>query len=146
MTAPDTSTPDEPFQLPWTAGPHDGFDGPVVVSLTDFQYRSLEDLKECVPLGMELGRSWPIMNGAVGLWLWSKPQQLRIGSVSVWRDAADLWRFVRWPVHQNVVREFRDRGHVTAATTTWTEQRFDPERVWPEAVRRLQAHDPTAPT
>jgi hypothetical protein len=68
----------------WLPGPSDGTLAPVVVSFTDFHTDSDDDWQRVAELGMKLAESWPIMRGAVGLWLWGKPAEWRGGSLSVW--------------------------------------------------------------
>jgi hypothetical protein len=81
----------------WLPGPSDGTQAPVVVSFTDFHTDSNEDWQQVAELGMKLAESWPIMRGAVGLWLWGKPAEWRGGSLSVWDTRADLSRFFAGP-------------------------------------------------
>jgi hypothetical protein len=40
------------------------------VSFTDFHADSDKAWEQIAELGMKLAESWPIMRGAVGLWLW----------------------------------------------------------------------------
>ena len=68
----------------WLPGPSDGTQSPVVVSFIDFHSDSDEDLRQIAELGMKLAESWPIMRGAVGLWLWLKPAECRGGLLSIW--------------------------------------------------------------
>jgi hypothetical protein len=69
------------FSTDWLPGPSDGVQSPVVVSFTDFHSNSDEDWQQIAQLGMKLAESWPIMRGAVGLWLWGKPAEWRGGSL-----------------------------------------------------------------
>jgi hypothetical protein len=129
----------------WRPGPAGGR-GPVLVSVTDFTCAHASDLPKVYRAGLALRRAWPGLEGAVGLWLWTKPLQLRSGSVSVWESAEDLHRFVAWPPHVAIMRRFRDRGAIRA--DTWTADGFDPAETWTRAARLLaQAGRPsqTAP-
>jgi hypothetical protein len=110
----------------------------VVVSLTDFAVFRARDLPRVWRTGMRLRRSWPQMQGAVGLWLWSLPLQQRGGSISVWLSEDDLQRFVRWPVHLAIMRENRDTGRLRAAT--WHAKRFVAADTWAEANVRLMSN------
>jgi hypothetical protein len=76
----------------WLAGPSQGTQSAVVVSFTDFHSTSDEDWQQIAQLGTKLAGSWPIMRGAVGLWLWGKPAEWRGGSLSIWDSHADLRR------------------------------------------------------
>ena len=129
------------FWVPWQPGPLEHFDGPVLVSLTDFRYQSPEDHQEANQIGLELRNTWPVMHGAVGLWLWTATAAPRSGSLSVWRDPDDLRRFVRWPVHTAIMSAWRDRG--TLESETWSLDRLgEPASPIAEAERILGRSQP----
>jgi hypothetical protein len=107
----------------------------VLVSVTDFRLYASRDLPGAYRAAMRLRRAWPELEGAVGMWLWAKPLQKRSGSVSVWRGAEDLSRFVRWPVHVEIMRKYREAGEITSAS--WHTERFVAAQAWQEAVRLL---------
>ena len=121
----------------WLPGPSDGIPSPVVVSFTDFQSDSEEDWQQIAALGLRLAESWPIMGGAVGLWLWGKQVEWRGGSVSVWESHADLRRFIRWPVHVAIMNNWRTR--VRVRTAGWNDERFVPAQAWLRAEERIRA-------
>jgi hypothetical protein len=112
----------------WVPGPSDGTPAPVVVSFTDFHSGSEEEWQQIAALGMKLAESWPIMRGAVGLWLWGKHGELRGGSLSVWDSQADLRRFIRWPVHVAIMKNWR--GRIGVRSASWDDERFVPSRAW----------------
>ncbi|OBH87575.1 hypothetical protein A5681_13140 [Mycobacterium scrofulaceum] len=118
----------------WLPGPCDSTRLPVVVSYTDFHAGSEKDWHRVAELGMKLAESWPIMHGAVGLWVWGKPAEWRGGSLSVWHSGSDLRRFIRWPVHAEIMKNWRGRLRVESAS--WTDERFVPTAVW----RRAEEH------
>jgi hypothetical protein len=120
----------------WLPGPEHARDGSVEVSLTDFRAATDGDLEEIYQTGMTLGESWPIMSGAVGLWLWGKPSELRGGSVSVWRTDADLRRFVSWPVHVSIMNAWRPR--IEVRVHHWTDSTFIPARAWSRAEEYMR--------
>ncbi len=122
--------------MPWQAGPRRDAPGPVFVSVTDFLATSEEDVQEIYKTGMRLGRNWPVMHGAVGLWLWARPSESRGGSISVWETEQDMRRFVRWPVHTDIMRKWR--GRVRVATDSWQAARFDPREVWARARNTIE--------
>jgi hypothetical protein len=72
----------------------------VVISFTEFRAESLLGLPAIFAAGLRLRQGWFAMEGAVGLFLWTQPRAGRGGSVSVWRDAPSLNRFVRLPLHR----------------------------------------------
>ncbi|MEC3918121.1 hypothetical protein [Nocardia sp. CDC160] len=113
--------------LPWKPGPTPNPEGPVFVSVTDFLAQSQEDWLEIYRAGDELATAWPIMQGAVGLWLWGKPGELRGGSVSVWESERDMRRFVRWPKHTEIVRAWR--GRVGIGVASWQAETFDADAI-----------------
>lgn len=113
--------------MPWTAGPCADDPGTVFVGVTDFLSVSAEDARQIYATGMDLGRTWPVMHGAVGLWLWGRPAELRGGSISVWKTEQDMRRFVRWPVHAKIMRTWH--GRVRLATDSWEAERFVADEV-----------------
>jgi hypothetical protein len=108
-----------------------------VVSFIDFQSDSDEDLRQIAELGMKLAESWPIMRGAVGLWLWLNPAECRGGLLSIWDSNADLRRFIRWPVHVALMENWRGRVRVQSAS--WDDQRFVPAQAWLRAEAHMLA-------
>jgi hypothetical protein len=121
----------------WLAGRSHGTQSAVVISFTDFHSTSDEDWRQIAHLGMKLAESWPIMRGAVGLWLWGKPAEWRGGSLSVWDSHADLRRFVRWPVHVAIMKNWQGRIRVHSAS--WDDERFVPALAWLRAEAHMQA-------
>ncbi|MVU77905.1 hypothetical protein GPX89_11695 [Nocardia sp. ET3-3] len=113
--------------MPWNPGPHHRHAGPVFVSVTDFLAGSEEDVREIYTTGMELGRTWPVMQGAVGLWLWGRPSEFRGGSISVWESERDMRRFVRWPVHTEIVKAWR--GRVGIGVDSWHAEQFEADAI-----------------
>jgi hypothetical protein len=101
----------------WKPGPESReAGGPWVVSVTEFRFRRLRHLPGIFRAGMGFRRRWGEMPGAVGLALYFEPGARRLGSISVWRDEADLRRFVALPVHVAIMRRYRPRGTVRSAT------------------------------
>ena len=122
----------------WTRGPS-AEGGAVLVSVTDFEVRRIGDLLRVYREGLRLRRAWPSLSGAVGMWMWTKPLRKRAGSVSVWCEEADLARFVRWPPHVRVMRDFRKAGELRSAS--WLESGFDAREVWTKASALLARRD-----
>ncbi|MEV6252262.1 hypothetical protein AB0L97_03240 [Nocardia sp. NPDC051911] len=136
-----SGTDEQPFSdgtvlMPWQAGPLHDSRGPVFVSVTDFLAASEEDVQAIYKTGMRLGRNWPVMHGAVGLWLWARPSESRGGSISVWETEQDMRRFVRWPVHADIMRKWR--GRVGLATDSWQAAEFEAEEVWARARNTIE--------
>ena len=88
------------------------------VSVTDFRIHHPRHVPGAWRTALGLRRSWPRLDGAIGLWLWSQPLKLRSGSVSIWQSEADLMHFLRSPVHHAIVGEYRNR--MTGTSTGWT--------------------------
>jgi hypothetical protein len=122
--------------VPWAPGPERvRADTELLVSVTEFTARRPSTLPGVFAYGLRLRQGWFAMDGAVGLFLWSQPGQLRGGSVSVWRDEAALRRFVRLPLHAAIVRKFRDR--VGVKSTSWTQISVQPAELKLASARLL---------
>lgn len=93
------------------------------MSRTDFRLHRARDLPRAAWTGWRLARLWPGLEGAVGLWLWADLPSRRIGSVSVWRDEADLKAFVALKEHVAIMRAYRGKGVLTS--TSWLAQTPD---------------------
>jgi hypothetical protein len=137
---PDRQPPITPdsglLSTDWFAGPHDGAQTPVVVSFTDFRADSEQDFQQIFGTGMKLRESWPIMRGAVGLWLWGKPAEFRGGALSFWERRDDLRRFVRWPVHTAIIKEWQ--GRIEVLSESWDDERLDPRQAWSRAEIKMR--------
>jgi len=127
----------EVIRIPCTPGPRAGSEAPVWVSFTDFRADSVRDARRIAELGVELSQTWPVLQGAVGLWLWSESSGLRGGSVSVWEQRADMDRFVRWQVHRRIMSQWRAR--VAVESQTWSAEYCDPEAIWARALGCIRA-------
>jgi hypothetical protein len=124
------------WYLSWRKGSLDADpDLPVFVSLTDFRFHAPRDAPGAWRTGLRLRRSWPRLEGAIGLWLWAEPLRLRSGSVSIWRSAEDLMSFIRSPVHRTIVREYRSR--MSGTSRGWTAPKLDRPAIWAQAVSEL---------
>jgi hypothetical protein len=119
----------------WKQGSREPFSGPVHVSMNDYLVHRLRDIPRVASEGMRLRRRWPETEGALGLWFASFKGGRRQVSVSVWRSAEDLRRFVRSPEHLRIMREFKDAGALH--TNAWTAERLDRELIWRQAGDRL---------
>ncbi|HSS24162.1 MAG TPA: hypothetical protein VLL82_07125 [Mycobacterium sp.] len=108
-----------------------------MVSFTDFHSDSETDWQQIAALGMTLAESWPVMRGAVGLWLWGKQVELRGGSLSVWDSYEDLRRFIRWPVHVAIMKNWRGRIRVRSAR--WDDERLVPSQAWQRGEAHIRA-------
>ncbi|WP_327147844.1 hypothetical protein [Nocardia sp. NBC_01329] len=128
--------------MPWKPGPAADSTGPVFVSVTDFLATSEPEVQQIYALGLELGETWPVLQGAVGVWLWGRPGQLRGGSISVWDSERDMRQFVRWPVHVEIMRTWR--GRVRVAADSWQAERFDIESIWARAGKTIESPHPGA--
>jgi hypothetical protein len=124
----------------WTHGAAGTYEGPVLISVTDFHVTRARDLLRVYLEGARLARGWPSRRGSVGVWLWAKPLRRRSGSISIWRSEEDLRRFVRWPRHVEIMRRYRGAGELSS--TSWWEERFDARAIWCRAAARLAEGDP----
>jgi len=104
--------------------------------MNDYLIHRLRDVPRVAREGLHLRRCWPRTEGALGLWVASFRGGRRQVSVSVWRTAEDLRRFVRSPAHLRIMAEFRDAGALY--TNAWTAECFDPTLIWRQAINRLR--------
>ncbi len=109
---------------------------PVFVSVTDFHIHEAWHAPGAWRTGLRLRRSWPRLQGAIGLWLWSEPTRLRSGSISIWLTEEDLMRFLRSPVHRKIMRAYRSR--MSGTSHSWTAPRCDRPAIWAQAVNELR--------
>lgn len=138
----DLFTPDTVL-MPWKPGPRHDISGPVYIGITDFRSQSEADGRQVYELGLMLGETWPVMQGAVGLWLWGRPAEFRGGSISVWENESDMRRFVRWPTHAKIMRAWR--GRISVGFHAWNAEVFDPAEALTRARDTIeQPHRPTA--
>jgi len=119
--------------IPWQEGPAAGHEGPVFVSFTLFTADHRRDLPGIYRTGLRLRRSWPQIDGAVGMWLWGEVGGRSGGSVSAWREEAAMMGFVRWAPHVEVMRHYRERGSLVARR--WESERLERRSLWEEARR-----------
>jgi hypothetical protein len=112
--------------VPWKPGPAERGGEPVVMSVTEFRFNRFRDLPGIFRAGLAFRRSWGRRPGAIGLALYVNLMSRRLGSISAWRDEADLRRFVALPIHVAIMRRYRSRGVVRSAT--WRADACDPQR------------------
>ncbi|KAA5835944.1 hypothetical protein F1721_06205 [Saccharopolyspora hirsuta] len=122
----------------WKPGAAATSGDPVIVSVTEFTPHRPWTAVGVAARGMALRKTWPGLEGALGMWLWLAPDPRcpRSGAVSVWRTEADLRRFVGRRDHVRIMRAYRDRG--TLRAKTWQEQHFNPPAIR-EAARTFLA-------
>lgn len=122
---------------PTRSGPAAPGGDELVVSFTEFTARRARDLPAIAREGIRLARGWWAMPGAVRVNLWIEPRSRRGGSLSVWTSEADLRRFVALPRHREIMRRYRGRVDVRAAT--WTVDRFSFATALADGRARLDA-------
>jgi heme-degrading monooxygenase HmoA len=124
-----------PRWLPWREGPQAGHSGKAIVSLTEFRATHTRDMPAIYLAGLRLREGWYAMPGAVGMSLWSDPLGSRGGSLTVWREQDDLRAFVSLPAHLAIMRHYRTRGQIEAAT--WDLERCDLAQIRSAAAERI---------
>jgi hypothetical protein len=107
----------------WTAGPETGTTENVFVSVTLFRARSLLDMPSIIWSGQALQKRWIELPGAIGVWTWLDMPRKCSGSVSIWREEADMRAFVRWKPHVQIVKKHREAGKMTSSS--WIYPRLD---------------------
>jgi hypothetical protein len=106
-----------------------------LVSYTEFTPKTLRDLPQIYLAARRLERSCAALDGAIGLTLYWQLGKARGGSLSVWRDAPALRRFVSLPFHVEIMRRYRNRGGLRA--TTWETDSFDLRSAFAEGQQFL---------
>jgi heme-degrading monooxygenase HmoA len=119
----------------WKHGAARAEAGPVHVSMNDYLIHRYGDVVRVGLEGLRLRARWQETEGALGLWVAAFRGGRRQVSISVWRSAEDLKRFVRSPEHLRIMKEFKDAGILY--TSAWKAERCDPDRVWTQAIERL---------
>lgn len=119
----------------WKNGSLDPGYGPVHVSMNDYLIHRLRDVPRVAFEGLRLRRRWPRTEGALGLWFAAFRGGRRQVSISVWRTAEDLKRFVHSPEHVRIMRAFKGAGALY--TNAWTAERFDRALIWQQGLDRL---------
>ncbi len=115
-------------------------DDAVVVSLTEFTAHRLRDLPAIARDGLGLRRGWWAMPGAIGVSLYLDVSRRQGGSLSVWTTEEDLRRFVALPRHREIMRRYRTRVAVRAAS--WTAQDVHAADVFARRREILEAGRP----
>jgi hypothetical protein len=111
------------LRTPWKRGSAADWTGTLLVSYTEFTWKTPFDVPGIYLAAERLRRECAGLDGAVGVSLHWQPLRGRGGSVSAWTDEAALRRFVSLPFHLEVVRRYRDRGALRA--TTWEVDSLD---------------------
>jgi heme-degrading monooxygenase HmoA len=111
--------------------------GPLLLSYTEFTPRTLRDLPAVYRAAVRLRAALAELPGSVGVTLWWQPFRRRAGSVSAWESEAALRAFVALPHHVEIMRRYRERGTLRAAT--WREDRLDLRAALARGRRTLDA-------
>ena len=126
------------LRTPWQPGPTGQPDGPVLVSFTDFGVRQFRHLLTVSRTAAAVRREWPTREGSLGLALWVRPLDKRLGSLSAWRTEADLRRWIASDDHGEAVRA--NKAHMwNIASATWETDSFVLADAWEEAERCQRA-------
>ncbi len=99
-------------------------------------FRSIWSMPPVFWHGLKLRRSWPRLEGAVGLSIMSDLRTRTTYTISVWRDEADLNRWVRSVDHASLMRAFRPR-QISSAIVSWETDKFELRSAWREALKKL---------
>jgi hypothetical protein len=86
--------------------------------------------------GLKLRRSWAKVEGAVGLSIMSDLRTKTTYTISVWRDEADLHRWLRSADHAPLMRTFRPRL-MSSASDCWKTDNFELREAWREALTKV---------
>jgi hypothetical protein len=119
----------------WKHGSARAEAGPVHVSMNDYLIHRYRDIFRVGLEGLRLRARWRETEGALGLWVAAFRGGRRQVSISVWRSAEDVKRFVRSPEHLRIMSDFKDAGILY--TSAWKAERCDADLVWAQAIDRL---------
>lgn len=122
----------------WQPGPGSKPDGPVLVSFTAFRVRGFRHLFPVIRTATAIHREWGTRRGSLGLALWVRPLDRRLGSLSAWEREEDLERWIGSDDHGDAVRA--NKAHMwNIASASWETDRFVLTDAWEEAERRQRA-------
>ena len=122
----------------WQPGPGAKPGGPVLVSFTDFRVRGFRHLLPVSRTATAVRREWGTRRGSLGLALWVRPLDRRLGSLSAWESEEDLQRWIGSDDHGDAVRA--NKAHMwNIASATWETDNFVLAEAWQEAERRQRA-------
>jgi hypothetical protein len=124
------------MRLRWQPGQLAAWPGPYFVSATRFTYQNLQTMPLVYWHGLKLRRSWPRIEGAVGLSLMSDLKSKTTYTISVWRSEADLHRWLRSKDHAPLMLGFRPR-QASSAADSWHTDQFELRTAWPEALKKI---------
>ena len=119
----------------WRKGSAPPPHGPVHVSMNDYVVHRLRDVPAVWYEGLRFAAHWPRTEGALGLWIAGFGKRQTV-SISVWRSADDLRRFVRSPRHRKVMKRHRHTGDLV--TTAWPAARLDKQEIWEQGKARVR--------
>src|SRR5208337_717102 len=117
------------MRLKWKTGPLGSQEGPYFVSATRFTYQRYQSMPFVFWHGHRLRRSWPHVEGAVGLSIMVDIKTRTTYTVSAWLSADDLYRWVRSPGHARLMRSYRPRLSSSAADN-WQSPTLDLREFW----------------
>jgi hypothetical protein len=124
------------MRLKWKPGPQSVCAGSYFVSATRFTYLSYMSMPLVFWHGLRLRRTWPAVDGAVGLSIKSDLKTKTTYTLSVWRRAEDLHRWVRSPRHARLMSMYGSRLN-SSAVASWSSPAVDLRALWREAMNRV---------
>jgi hypothetical protein len=143
LPEPRSSRPSPMFvRMPWRPGPCAGMTGTLCVSATKFAYRHFGPLPANAWHALRFWYRWRDVPGAVGLSMGADWLDKCTYSVSAWRSAEDLRRWLGSAGHARVSREFRPHLRYSIVES-WTADPFRLGEAWREAARRFAEAEAT---
>lgn len=121
------------MRLSWKRGSAAGYQGPFFVSATRFTYRHQWHMPLVFWHGLRLRGRWPHVEGAVGISIMADFLGRTTYTVSLWRRADDMRRWLGSPAHAPLMRGYRPRLESSAADG-WEVDSFDLEAAWRQAL------------
>ena len=119
----------------WASGPAADFDGPLLISYTEYRPFRPYELTGVLRDALRLRPYWPELGGAVGLSLYWQPLRSRSGSLSAWTSRQGLQEFIRLPEHIEIMRFWKHRGVLRAVD--WESDTLDVHAAFARATEML---------
>jgi hypothetical protein len=120
----------------WRRGSIKPIGSSMLVVATRFTYKKLWHLPGVFRNGTKLLRSWPGVEGAMGVSAAADVLKRSTYTISVWRSEVDLRRWLGSKDHADLMRRYRSRLE-SSDMAKWHVDSFDLLTAWRESQRRL---------
>lgn len=128
------------LRLPWMPGPETKSSA-VFLSATRFTYRKQRYMLSVFWHGLRLRGQWSTVDGAIGVFEGASILERTTYTLTAWRSAEDMGRWLRTPYHARLMRDFSGCLESSAAVS-WLTDSFEPRAAWVDGMKRLEAGPP----